>query len=109
MAPPSIQARRPRGRNPGDAGRSDPSRSRSAGTVGSATISVDELQPGMFVHLDLDWWAHPFALSSFVIDSPAQIETIRTLGLRRLRWCPERSRQPCAPDEEADAATAPPP
>jgi putative nucleotidyltransferase with HDIG domain len=77
--------------------------------VGSATISVDELQPGMFVHLDLDWWAHPFALSSFVIDSPAQIETIRTLGLRRLRWCPERSRQPSAPDEEADAATAPPP
>ena len=31
----------------------------------SAKIAVDDLRVGMFVHLDLGWWAHPFALSSF--------------------------------------------
>lgn len=72
----------------------------------SATISVDELQLGMFIHLDLDWWAHPFALSNFVIDSAAQIETIRTLGLRRLRWSPDRSRTLSPDDDASDAAAA---
>ncbi len=73
----------------------------------TATISVDELRPGMFVHLDLDWWAHPFALSSFVLDSPGQIETIRALGLQRLRWSPERSQAPASP-AAADDSPAPP-
>ncbi|MFI4932530.1 MAG: DUF3391 domain-containing protein, partial [Burkholderiales bacterium] len=36
----------------------------------SAKIAVDELRVGMFVHLDLRWWAHPFALSSFKLTSP---------------------------------------
>ena len=57
----------------------------------SAKIAVDELRVGMFVHLDLKWWAHPFALSSFKLTSPDQIATIRGLGLTQLRWSPERS------------------
>ena len=57
----------------------------------SARIAVDQLRVGMFVHLDLGWWAHPFALSSFRIASPDQIETIRGLGLSDLRWSPEKS------------------
>ena len=55
------------------------------------TVNIDELQPGMFVHLDLGWWAHPFALSSFVIISAEQIAAIRGLGLKKLRWSPEKS------------------
>lgn len=66
----------------------------------SATINIDELQVGMFVHLDLGWWAHPFARSSFQIQSADQIETIRGLGLARVRWSPERS-------VPADAGTGP--
>jgi putative nucleotidyltransferase with HDIG domain len=54
----------------------------------------------MFVHLDLGWWAHPFALSSFLITSPEQITTIRRLGLRQLRWSPEKSRL-ASPSSEA--------
>ena len=45
----------------------------------------------MFVHLDLAWWAHPFALSSFKITSPDQIATIRGLGLDKVRWSPDKS------------------
>lgn len=68
----------------------------------SATIDIDNLRVGMFVHLDLGWWAHPFALSSFLVTSPDQIATIRGLGLKRLRWSPEKSRL-------ADAAPGEPP
>ena len=57
----------------------------------SATIAIDDLRVGMFVHLDLGWWAHPFALSSFRLTSSDQIATIRGLGLKQVRWSPERS------------------
>jgi putative nucleotidyltransferase with HDIG domain len=57
----------------------------------SATIAVDDLRVGMFVHLDLGWWAHPFALSSFKVSSPEQIATIKGLGLEQVRWSPEKS------------------
>lgn len=45
----------------------------------------------MFVHLDLGWMRHPFPLSSFRIASADQIDTIRGLGLRQVRWVPEKS------------------
>jgi putative nucleotidyltransferase with HDIG domain len=57
----------------------------------SPKIDIDELRVGLFVHLDLGWWAHPFALSSFLIQSPDQITTIRGLGLKQVRWSPEKS------------------
>lgn len=57
----------------------------------SATVAAEDLRVGMFVHLDLGWWAHPFALSSFKITSPDQIATIRGLGLERVRWSPDKS------------------
>lgn len=54
-------------------------------------VDVRDLKVGMFVHLDLGWWAHPFALSSFLIVSPDQIDTIRSLKLQRVRWSPDKS------------------
>jgi putative nucleotidyltransferase with HDIG domain len=57
----------------------------------SATIAVDELRVGMFIHLDLKWWAHPFALSSFRLASPEQIATIKRLGIQQVRWSPDKS------------------
>ena len=71
----------------------------------SVTVEIEELQVGMFVHLDLGWWAHPFALSSFVVSTPEQISTIRGLGLKTLRWSPEKSRL-AAPDGAALPSTA---
>jgi putative nucleotidyltransferase with HDIG domain len=57
----------------------------------SSTVPVSALRIGMFVHLDLGWMQHPFALSSFRITSPEQIDTIRGLGLSEVRWEPQRS------------------
>jgi putative nucleotidyltransferase with HDIG domain len=64
----------------------------------SATIAVEDLRVGMFIHLDLGWWAHPFALSSFRLTSPEQIATIKGLGVKQLRWSPEKSVTPAIPD-----------
>ena len=71
----------------------------------SVTVEIEELQVGMFVHLDLGWWAHPFALSSFVVSTPEQISTIRGLGLKTLRWSPDKSRL-AMPDVAAMPSTA---
>ena len=59
----------------------------------------------MFVHLDLGWMRHPFALSSFRITSADQIQTIRHLGLQQVRWAPEKSELP--EPEQAAPADAP--
>lgn len=77
-------------------------------TTDTAThrIDVDALRVGMFVHLDMSWMSHPFALGSFRIASQDQIETIRGLGKRSLRWCPEKSVLPS--DEPAGESPADP-
>jgi putative nucleotidyltransferase with HDIG domain len=67
-------------------------------------IDVQALRVGMFVHLDVGWMSHPFPLSSFRITSPAQVATIRSLGLDRVRWSPLQS-DPAAIEPEL----APPP
>lgn len=54
-------------------------------------IDVDRLQPGIYVVLDLGWRNHPFLRSSFTIRQQEQIDQIRGLGLRQVRYSPERS------------------
>lgn len=51
----------------------------------SAFVDVDALKVGHFVLLDVGWLAHPFPSGSFRITSAKQIETIRGLGLKRIR------------------------
>ena len=78
--------------------------------------AVGELRVGMFIHLKGGWLAHPFPLSNFKISSPQQIATIRSLGLKTVRWSPEKSdldtppegsdSADCAPGPGADAAGA---
>ena len=70
------------------------------------TIDVASLRVGMFVHLDLGWMSHPFPLSSFRISSDEQIATIRSLGLKQVRWSPSRATRPPLPDA-AGAARRP--
>ena len=62
-------------------------------------IAVVDLRVGMFIHLDLGWLSHPFPLSSFRIASAEQIETIRGLGLRSVRWSPDKSDLGAPPDD----------
>ena len=54
-------------------------------------IDVSDLRVGMYVHLDIGWMSHPFPLSSFRIATQAQLATIRSLGLRTVRWSPQQS------------------
>ena len=68
----------------------------------SSTIAVEKLRVGMFIQLDGGWLSHPFPLSSFRIAGEDQIATLRSLGLRELRWVPEKSD---LPDEGLDGAT----
>lgn len=59
-------------------------------------IDLDRLRIGHFVFLDLGWISHPFPLNNFRIQSLEQIETIRSLGIDRVRYSPERSSpEPC--------------
>ncbi len=54
-------------------------------------ISVEQLQVGIYVHLDVGWMNHPFNFNNFKIKNKEQIKTIRGLGLNSVRWDPERS------------------
>jgi putative nucleotidyltransferase with HDIG domain len=54
-------------------------------------ISVDQLQVGVYVYLDVGWMRHPFGFNNFKIRDEEQLQTIRTLGLASVRWDPARS------------------
>ncbi|MGZ8303597.1 MAG: DUF3391 domain-containing protein, partial [Telluria sp.] len=54
-------------------------------------ISTDQLQVGLYIHLDLKWFEHPFAFSHFKIKNEEQIRTIRSLGLETVRYDPALS------------------
>ncbi|OHC66482.1 MAG: metal-dependent phosphohydrolase [Rhodocyclales bacterium GWA2_65_19] len=68
-------------------------------------VTLEQLRIGLYVHLDLKWFEHPFAFNNFRIKSEDQIETIRGLGLKTIRYDPSRSEaappsgqpQPAAP------------
>lgn len=54
-------------------------------------IDTDRLRVGVFVQLDLHWTQHPFQFSSFLIRNETQLEQLRGLGLRQVRWSKSRS------------------
>ncbi|MGL4996142.1 MAG: HD-GYP domain-containing protein, partial [Deefgea sp.] len=54
-------------------------------------IHPDQLQIGLFIQLDLHWMAHPFTFGSFKIKSADQIETLKKLGLKQIRYSPTKS------------------
>ncbi len=58
---------------------------------GYAYVTPDELRVGLYVDLELGWMSHPFPKGSFKITSARQIETLRSLGLSRVRYIPARS------------------
>lgn len=54
-------------------------------------ISPAQLRVGLYVHLDVGWMDHPFTFSNFKIQDAEQIEKIKGIGLKRLRFDPKRS------------------
>jgi putative nucleotidyltransferase with HDIG domain len=61
-------------------------------------VKPDQLRVGLFIELQLGWMSHPFPKGSFKISSLKQIETLRSLGLERIRYVPARSDPPPAVD-----------
>ncbi|MFN4361130.1 MAG: HD-GYP domain-containing protein [Hylemonella sp.] len=63
-------------------------------------IDIADLRIGLYVELDLGWMSHPFPTGSFKIGSVKQIEVIRGLGLKQVRWVPAKSDPPL--DDDSD-------
>ncbi len=54
-------------------------------------IAVENVRVGMFIHVESGWLSHPFPRSDFRIGSEEQLATLRGLGVKELRWSPEKS------------------
>ncbi|RIX46949.1 MAG: DUF3391 domain-containing protein [Rhodocyclales bacterium GT-UBC] len=69
------------------------------------TVSVDRLQPGIFISITgIKWFDHPFLLSHFRLSSQEQIKVLRSLGLQTVEWDPARSTaQPLPESQEVPA------
>ncbi len=65
-------------------------------------IGIDQLQIGLYVELDLKWFEHPFAFGQFKIKTAEQLATLRSLGLKTIRYVPALSdAKPGAPASQA--------
>lgn len=59
--------------------------------VQTELIEVGQLGLGMFIDLELGWMSHPFPKGNFKISSEKQIDVIRGLGVKRVRYFPGKS------------------
>ena len=76
---------------------------------GTLYVAPEQLCVGVYIHLDLGWMQHTFPFSSFKIKNAGQIETIRQLGLKRIRIEPGKSDSKHLPAPSGTVATKPPP
>lgn len=60
-------------------------------------VTPEQLCIGLYIRLDLDWTAHPFTFNQFKLKNQEQIDTLRALGLERIRYDPARSDRPPLP------------
>lgn len=77
------------------------------------TVSVDRLQPGVFISISgIGWLDHPFFLNRFRLADNEQIKVLRSLGLKMVEWDPARSTAQPLPEtsgrdeEEVDFSSA---
>ena len=55
------------------------------------TVSVDDLQQGVYIKLQEKWYQHPFLLQNFKIKSDSQIQALKELGIREVLCVPCKS------------------
>jgi len=73
---------------------------------GYAYARLEELRIGLYVDLELGWMSHPFPKGNFKITSTRQIDTLRALGVERVRYVPARSDPAPLPVSESPPAPA---
>ena len=54
-------------------------------------VPPEDLRIGLYIHIDLPWFRHPFTLNSFKISSEQQVQDLRALNLPRFRYDPTQS------------------
>ncbi len=57
----------------------------------SQLIAIDQVKLGMFIKLDLSWFEHSFSMNSFKITNQQQINELRALDLKHIRYIPSKS------------------
>jgi putative nucleotidyltransferase with HDIG domain len=57
----------------------------------SQLITIDKVCIGMFIQLDLSWFEHSFPMNSFKISNQGQIDELRALNLKHIRYVPSKS------------------
>lgn len=69
-------------------------------------IDLGQLRIGMYVHLEVGWFSHPFPVNSFKITNREQLNILRSLNLKQIQFDPERSdpEPSLKPETEALAA-----
>lgn len=74
----------------------------------SEYLAIEQLRVGIYIHLDLPWTEHPFSFGQFIVKSEQDLATLRRLGLRRVRWSPDKSlSEPLPAAKESVAEPAP--
>lgn len=68
-------------------------------------ISPEQLRIGMFVILEMSWFAHNFTRNRFVIKNSKQIDTLKGLRLKQIRIDPSRSSLNATAEHTAAPAT----
>jgi len=66
-------------------------------------VAPEHLRIGLYVHIDLPWFRHPFTLNNFKIKSEEQIRELRALKQFRFRFDPQRSDPESVPEALAPA------
>lgn len=55
------------------------------------TVSVDDLQQGVYIKLQEKWFNHPFLFQNFKIKNDAQIKALKELGIKEVLCVPCKS------------------
>lgn len=76
----------------------------------TVSVPIEQLCIGLYVHLDLPWLEHSFALNSFKIKNEQELLALRALGLKSIRVNPAKSDcrpLPAPPPGQAEPQAAP--
>jgi len=68
-------------------------------------VGTENLCIGMYIYIDLPWFSHPFSFNQFKIRSAEQISVLRTLGVKRFRYDPDKSDPNLGPVSAANQAS----
>lgn len=64
-------------------------------------VTPDQLCIGLYVHIDLPWFSHPFSFNNFKIRSADQIATLRSLNQKQFRVDAARSDEAALPTTQS--------